>query len=62
MNFPDAESLTQSYATNHWLIGVLIEGLTHDDKRTTTAWCSPLMKEIASTGCWVTYFPAATLQ
>jgi len=31
MNFPDAESLTQSYATNHWLIGVLIEGLTHDD-------------------------------
>jgi hypothetical protein len=31
MNFPDAESLIQSYATNHWLIGVLTEGLTHDD-------------------------------
>ena len=31
MNYPDAESLTQSYATNHWLIGVLIEGLTNDD-------------------------------
>ena len=31
MNLPDAESLTQFYATNHWLIGVLTEGLTNED-------------------------------
>ncbi|MFN2189367.1 MAG: DinB family protein [Candidatus Promineifilaceae bacterium] len=31
MNLPDAESLTQSYAANHWLIGVLIKGLSNED-------------------------------
>ena len=31
MNYPDAESLTQSYATNHWLINVLIDGLDNED-------------------------------
>ncbi len=31
MNLPDAESLTQSYATNHWLIKNITEGLTNDD-------------------------------
>jgi len=31
MNLPDAESLTQSYATNHWLINTLVEGLTNAD-------------------------------
>lgn len=31
MNYPDAESLIQSYATNHWLINTIIEGLTTAD-------------------------------
>jgi uncharacterized damage-inducible protein DinB len=31
MNLPDAESLTQSYATNHWLINTLVEGLNNAD-------------------------------
>ncbi len=31
MNFPDAESLTQSYATNHWLIKHLTDGLSDAD-------------------------------
>ena len=31
MNLPDAESLTQSYATNHWLINTITEGLTNAD-------------------------------
>jgi uncharacterized damage-inducible protein DinB len=31
MNLPDAESLTQSYATNHWLIKNITEGLTNAD-------------------------------
>jgi uncharacterized damage-inducible protein DinB len=31
MNFPDAESLTQSYATNHWLIKHLTDSLSDAD-------------------------------
>lgn len=31
MNLPDPESLSQSYATNHWLIGTLVDGLTDQD-------------------------------
>jgi len=31
MNYQDAESLIQSYATNHWLINTIIDGLTNAD-------------------------------
>lgn len=31
MTYPDAESLMSAYATNHWLIGRLTEGLSHED-------------------------------
>ena len=31
MSYPDAEYISQSYASNQWLIGKLTEGLTHAD-------------------------------
>ncbi len=31
MSYPDAESLKSAYATNHWLIGRLTDGLSHED-------------------------------
>jgi hypothetical protein len=31
MSYPDAEYISQSYASNHWLIRKLTEGLTHAD-------------------------------
>ena len=31
MDYPDADGLAQSFATNHWLIHRLVDGLSHAD-------------------------------
>jgi hypothetical protein len=31
MNYPDAQSLSQSYGTTYWLINKLVDGLSNDD-------------------------------
>ncbi len=31
MTYPDAQSLSQSYGSTHWLINKLVDGLSHDD-------------------------------
>jgi hypothetical protein len=31
MTHPDAQSLSQSYGSTHWLIGKLVDGLSNDD-------------------------------